>query len=319
VYQAQNSPQINAALYFIPGEGHIVFSGAALTLLTADEIKSVIGHELAHYQLWERDCGDFQIADRMLQAVAADPRASGSHEESARRFQLYTEIFSDRGSLCVTGNAHPVISGLVKIETGLAQVSAVSYLKQAYEIFAKTVVATEGISHPETFIRARALALWQEQGDRAAASIVDMIEGVARINELDLIGQGRWSRNTRHLLEHFLQPKWFQTPAVLGHARQFFGDFRMGKPNEISDLKAIIPREESIQEYFCYLLLDFVTVDRDLNEMPLAAALECSRQLEIEEPFEKLAIKELKMKVRDFKKLKEQAAEMLVAAGVAGE
>jgi ribosomal protein S11 len=39
----------------------------------------------------------------------------------------------------------------------------------------------------------------------------------------------------------------------------------------------------------------------------------------IEEYFEKLAIKELKVKVRDFKKLKEQAAQMLVTAGVAGE
>ena len=319
VYQAQNSPQINAALYFIPGEGHIVFSGAALTRLTADEIKSVIGHELAHYQLWERDGGDFQIADRMLQTVAADPRAAGSHEESARRFQLYTEIFSDRGSLCVTGDVHPVISGLVKIETGLAQVSAASYLKQADEIFAKTIVETGGMSHPETFIRARALALWQEQGDGAAASIADMIEGVEGVNELDLIGQARWSRNTRHLLEHFLQPKWFQTPAVLGHARQFFGDFQIDKTSEVSSLKAIVSREKNIQEYFCYVLLDFVTVDRDLDEMPLAAAIECSRILEIDEPFEKLAIKELKMKVRDFKKVKEQAAEMLVTAGVIGE
>ena len=49
VYQAQNTPHPNAALYFIPGEGHIVFSGPVLALLNADELNSVIGHELAHY------------------------------------------------------------------------------------------------------------------------------------------------------------------------------------------------------------------------------------------------------------------------------
>ena len=75
LYQAQNNPELNAALYFIPGEGHIVFSGPVLTLLNAEELKSVIGHELAHYHLWRREGGDFHIADRLIQAVASDPRA----------------------------------------------------------------------------------------------------------------------------------------------------------------------------------------------------------------------------------------------------
>src|SRR5678816_4069085 len=43
LYQAQNSPQLNAALFFIPGQGHIVFSGPMFTLLNSAEIKSVIG------------------------------------------------------------------------------------------------------------------------------------------------------------------------------------------------------------------------------------------------------------------------------------
>src|SRR5262249_32980694 len=146
LYQAQNSPQLNATLFFLPGEGHVVFSGPMLTLLNAQELKSVIGHELAHYHLWARDNSEFHIADRLLQAVANDPRAAASHEQTARRFQLYTEIFADRGSLCVTNDLQAVVCSLVKIETGLSQVSAQGYLKQAEEIFAKENISTEGLS-----------------------------------------------------------------------------------------------------------------------------------------------------------------------------
>ena len=134
LYQAQNSTHLNAALYFISGEGHVVFSGPVLTLLNAQELKSVIGHELAHYHLWSRDEGEFHIADRLIQAVASDPRAAGSHEQTARRFQLYTEIFADRGSLCVTGDVHPVVAGLVKVQTGLTHVSAPGYLNLAANV-----------------------------------------------------------------------------------------------------------------------------------------------------------------------------------------
>src|SRR5262245_28369701 len=156
LYQAQNSPQANAALFFMPAEAHIVFSGPVLTLLNMEEVQSVIGHELAHYHLWCRDNGEYHIADRLLQAVAQDPRSARTHEQTARMFQLYTEIFADRGSLRVAGNLHSVIAGLVKIETGFSQVSAPAYLKQAEEVFARGVASTEGISHPESFIRARA-------------------------------------------------------------------------------------------------------------------------------------------------------------------
>ncbi len=169
----------------------MVFSGPVLTLLNAEELKSIIGHELAHHLLWGRDGGEFHIADRLIQVVAGDPRASVSHEQTARRFQLFTEVFADRGSLRVTGDVLPVIAGLVKMETGLAQVSAQGYLQQAEEIFAQGNLATEGLSHPEAFIRARALALWQDQREAAAAPITAMIEGAPALDELDLLGQMR--------------------------------------------------------------------------------------------------------------------------------
>ena len=317
IYQAQNSPQPNASLYFIPGEGHVVFSGSVLSLLNAEEIKSVLGHELAHYHLWQWEQGELHIADRLIQAVANDPRASSSHEQTARRFQLYTEIFADRGSLCVTGDVHPVVAGLVKIQTGLGQVSASGYLKQAEEIFAKGNVAAEGLSHPESFIRARALALWMDQPDDVAAQISKMIEGSLALDDLDLIGQVRLAKSTRRLLEFFLQPKWFQTSAVLGHAKLFFVDFKPATTKDDSILADFKHTDAKLREYLCYVLLDFVTADPELDEMPLAAALALAQQLDLEAPFEKLAAKELKMKVRDVRKLKDQSAELLARAEVA--
>ena len=65
--------------------------------------------------------------------------------------------------------------------------------------------------------------------------------------------------------------------------------------------------------------MDFVTADPELDELPLAAALDVSQRLELEAQFEKLAARELKMKVRDVRRLKEQAAELLAKEEVDGD
>jgi hypothetical protein len=69
-----------------------------------------------------------------------------------------------------------------------------------------------------------------------------------------------------------------------------------------------------MREYLCYLLLDFAVVDRDLEDVPLAAALDWSGRLEIEEQFEKLVVKELGIGKRQLNKLKKEAATMLANA-----
>ena len=211
-----------------------------------------------------------------------------------------------------------MVAALVKMQTGLTQVSAASYLKQAEEIFAKGNVATEGLSHPEAFIRARALALWQEQRGNAVAQISGMIEGATTLEELDLIAQKRLTSATRRLLEHLLRPKWFQTPATLGHAKLFFDDFCPAEGDDSAPGDELKFSDTKLREYVCYLLLDFAKADPDLDDMPLAAALDWSRRLELDAQFEKLAAKELKLKVRDVRRIKEQAAEMLAKAEVSG-
>jgi len=190
-------------------------------------------------------------------------------------------------------------------------------LKQAEEIFAKENVSTEGLSHPEAFIRARALVLWQEQRENAAAQIRGMIEGAAALDELDLIGQQRLAAATRRLMECLLRPKWFQTPATLGHAKLYFADFQPAAADDPDLGDALKFNDARVREYLCYVLLDFTKADPDLDDTPLAAALELSRRLELDAHFEKLAAKELKMKVRDVRKIKEQAAELLTQAEAA--
>src|SRR5688572_15402105 len=104
IYQAQHTNDLNAALFYVAGEGQVVLSGPALALLSYDELKAVLGHELAHYRLWQADGGEFLVADRLLQTIAQDPRVEPSQVQSARWFQLYTEIYADRGSLIASEN-----------------------------------------------------------------------------------------------------------------------------------------------------------------------------------------------------------------------
>jgi hypothetical protein len=105
----------------------------------------------------------------------------------------------------------------------------------------------------------------------------------------------------------------------LGHAKLFFNDFRPASANDTFLGDTLKFHDAKLREYLCYVLLDFTKVDPELDEMPLAAALELSRQLDLEAQFEKLAAKELKLRVRDVRRIKEQASEMLAKAEVTGE
>jgi hypothetical protein len=178
-------------------------------------------------------------------------------------------------------------------------------------------VKTAELSHPEAFIRARALALWTERNGDATHRISAMIEGSASLDELDLVAQVKLTAATRQLLEQFLRPKWFQTEAVLGHAKLFFDDFKPATGRDDSILSTLKFSDSKLREYICYLLLDFATADPELDEVPLAAALDFAQRLEIDSAFEKLAARELKLRARDIKRVKNAAQELLTKAEVA--
>jgi hypothetical protein len=312
IYQAQQSGALNAALYFIPTEAHLVLTGPLLALLDPVETGAVLGHELAHHVLWRAADGDFLVADRIVQAIADDPRAAPSHAQTARRYRLYTEIFADRGGVRVGGGVEPMVAALVKMHTGLPQVSAASYLRQADDIFSgRAPVKAADTSHPEDFIRARALRLWAEGAADVEAAIAAMIEGDVALDELDLLDQRRLTQLTRRLVEQLLRPAWFRTDAVLGHAALFFTDVRPAGADDPGLPAALRFEDLRLREYLCYVLLDFAAADPELDELPLAATWEWSRRLGLDAPFEKLLVSELGLKPRALKRLTQQAAEML--------
>lgn len=316
VYQSQSGGELNAALYFLPGEAHIVFQGGVVELLNPAELRGVIGHELAHFILWSSSERKFLLADRIAQAMAINAQADPSHVESARLMRLYTEIYADRGALRVTGDPAVVISGLVKMHTGLQQVDAASYVRQAEEVFARGRVKTDGLSHPEAFLRARAIMLWAEMAPNVDTEVTRMIEGPASLDRLDLLGQQRLTELSRRWLQLFLRPAWFRTDAVRGQARLYFPDFDFVADGHsdsplIDELRG---SDSSVRDYFCYLLLDFAAVDPELDQEPLRAAFELASELAWDERFEALVVKELKIKKRDAQGLRAEARAVDAAA-----
>ena len=175
-YQAQNAndPELNASIVYLHREAHLVFSGPILERLNEAELLAVIAHELTHIRLYTLLDGDLEVADRIITAIANNYNSDPPYYETARLFRLYTEIFCDRGAYAVLGDAGPVITSLVKIATGLSEVNAESYMKQAEDVFSAEP-GTQSVmpTHPENFIRARALRLWdEEQGVPAAVANV---------------------------------------------------------------------------------------------------------------------------------------------------
>jgi hypothetical protein len=314
LYQSSGNGSMNAALYYAPGEAHVVFTGPVLATLSAQELEAVLAHELAHYRLWEQRNKECLIADRLMSAAANDARATASHIHTARRLRLYTEIYADRGAFVGCQNLEPAVAALVKMSTGLAQVSAASYLRQADELFSKGERGGRGIDHPETFIRARALRLWIAGDATLDEWLASEIEGASSLDELDILGQQRLTNLTRRFVCDLLAPTWMQSAAVLAHARAFFPDIVPQAQSVLHADAAFASQDAATQDYWCYLLLDFARIDRELEDLPLAHAWAVSAKLGLAERFEKLVTKELHLNKRQLAKLKKEAPELLAKA-----
>jgi hypothetical protein len=319
VYQAQGDAPPNAALVVLGSEAHVVFTGSLTSLLGPAELEAVIAHELGHFALGQLDGGAYLTAERMLAAFANDPRARPAHVESERRFALATEIVADRAGLLVTGELPVAVASLVKTTTGLASVDAASYLRQADEVFAHGDVVSEGVTHPEPFVRARALRLWSEQGEAADEAVEAMVAGPLDLESLDLSAQARLTALTRRLLEAVLAPDWLRSDEVVAHARLFFPDVAPGGTEAAvaaaSWREALAQSRPSVADYACYVLLDLVTADAELQDVALAAAFDWSDRLAIGPAFDAVVLKELGMRRTELARRRADAPALLAEAG----
>jgi hypothetical protein len=318
-YQAQAGGDLNAALAFLPGEAHIILVGSVLNTLSAAELRAMLGHELAHFVLFDGWDGELLVVSEILRALSNDASAHPCHLESSRLFHLYSEIFADRGALAVTADPLVAIATLVKLSTGLKEVSAESYLRQAEEIFAKSQVKADQLTHPEPHIRARALKLFADHGEDASPEIARLIEGAPTLHPLDLVAQRRVANHTRRLIQHLLAPPWFRTEPVLAHARLFFPDFApTADAGPLQTLaEEIMHADLPLQDYYCYVLLDLVAVDRELEEVPLAAALALCQGLGLDKRFSQIAVRELGITKKRFAAIERDAGNILERAHAA--
>jgi Peptidase family M48 len=313
VYQAQYSDELNASIVYLNNEAHIVFSGPITKLLDEEELQAVLAHELSHVKLYSMLNGDLEVADRIITAIANNHHSEAVYFETARLFRLYTEIFCDRGACIVMGKTAPVITSLVKISTGLDKVNADSYLKQADEILsAENNFKTSGISHPENFIRAKAVQLWYGKNDDASSDIIKMIEGISDLDALDIFRQQELSIFTRQFLQLFLKPRWFQSTMILSQAKQYFADFILDEKAVLSEklVNTIAVAHQSIKDYLSYVLLDFALADTTLEEIPAGWALQFAEDVQLKEHYDAVLKKEMKLSE---KKLQQYTQKVLAA------
>jgi len=316
IYQAQNPQGLNASLAYVPGEAHVVLHGPVSSKLTEAEFRALLAHELSHFFLWRSWDGQYMVTEQILAALTHDPLADTPHFASARLFALYNEVFCDQGSLLVAGDPLVVISMLLKVETQLDEVSPESYLRQAEEVFGRAGAKTEGLSHPEAFIRARAIKLWADREPETERKIQEMLEGRPMLGSLDLLVQRKVAGLTRRLLDVLLSRRWMQTEPVLAHARLFFEDY-VPPEDLLEDLtlaEDLRTDDRPMQDYYGYVLLDFVTADRDLEELPLAAALVLAEKLGLKDRFAEIAKRELRLRKKQLETIDQDKEKLLANA-----
>lgn len=323
LYQAQDSNSgLNASLAWLPDEAHVVLHGPVLALLFSGEISALLAHEFAHHELYTTDDGEGMVLEQVLSAMMSDEAADNSHERSWRSHRLQTELHCDRRAAEVTGNITDCVCALVKMETGLQDVSAEAYFAQAEEVLSdegQKAKGSDGITHPEMFIRAKALQLWQADPETADAAIQQLVDGPLQLQQLGLLSQKRMQQLTRDFLRCFLHTRWLQTDLMLGHAKRFFTDFEWSETTPDNEQLRIQLSEcdADLRNYFCFVLLDFVTYDADLEEAPLAAAFVFAETCGLTDEFRTLAATELKFGKRAFQKLESESPQIVQQANSA--
>ncbi len=165
------------------------------------------------------------------------------------------------GAACATASS-PAVSTLVKVQTGIGSVDAAAYLRQAAEIESREAGASAAHSHPETFIRARALALWWEGAADLDPWLETRLHGPLALEKLDLPGQVRLQALTRGFLAHFLAGTALASETVLAQVRMMFPDWRDDEPAIGPEGLGPDVADDSVRGYLNALMMDLALATR---------------------------------------------------------
>jgi Zn-dependent protease with chaperone function len=180
LYVRQN-PVPNAYTFAFQGDrSFIVLHTSLLELLTPEEIRGVIAHELGHLKC--EHSVYITIANLLVLAAKQLPTVGQFLEQPLRLFLFEwlraAELSCDRASLLVTGNVDQVITMMMKLSGGSPQLiphlNMDAYVDQvtAYEEFTKEgfpnvlrTAQTLERSHPVPILRAKEIKTWSESKD----------------------------------------------------------------------------------------------------------------------------------------------------------
>jgi hypothetical protein len=201
-----------------------------------------------------------------------------------------------------------MISALVKLSTGIDRVNVEAYLEQADEILENDNKSTHAVSHPETFIRAKALDLWVNNKEEAAKEIEKYIEPKIEFEKLNLFSQEKLQNLTYQLISIFLKPVWSKSERIVNMAKEYFPNFIADTNLDVEDVfEQIAETGNSTKKYLSYVLLDFALVDSELGNIPLGYAFELADYTKIIDEFNVIVKKELNLTVRKLKELQKEA------------
>ncbi len=100
-----------------------------------------------------------------------------------------------------------------------------------------------------------------------------------------------------------------QTAGVLDQARLYFADFRPPEHNyeDVTLADELRSVDTGLRDYYCFVLLDFVTADPEIRSEALRAAMQLAARLGLKDRFSELAQDELGVRKKQLEKLEQEA------------
>lgn len=271
----------------------------------------LLAHELAHVKLWNVNEGRLLVALQMLSAAGCQDHAAPVFRQTLRVFSDLVEIWCDCVATALTGSVEPLLvagepAARVEIERQAALRQASVQLRSA-----------DGRPGQPLDLAGRlaAVRIWQAAAGTAWQTITDSLRTTDSLAGLDLPGQQAVARITRNLIRRIGEPKWMRNEASLAMARQYFADFGADEFGRAATEPAGDPGPWW-ESYLLFVLLDFVTANRQLQEPALAHVLGLADEADCGEACRELARRELRLRKKQIEQIENNRQQLFAEATV---